>query len=48
MAYERLPRLNEDGRGDQIVMVDVRIPKNLSRKQEKLLREFADIEKGHQ
>jgi molecular chaperone DnaJ len=40
-----IPRLHEDGRGDQIVMVDVRIPKDLSRRQEKLLREFAGLEK---
>jgi molecular chaperone DnaJ len=41
-----IPRLYRDGRRDQIVMIDVRIPKNLSRRQEKLLWEFAGLEKG--
>jgi molecular chaperone DnaJ len=41
-----IPRLRGQGRGDQIVRVDVRIPKNLSREQEELLREFAGLEMG--
>lgn len=36
-----IPRLRGRGRGDQIVIVDVRIPTRLSRKQRKLLRDFA-------
>jgi molecular chaperone DnaJ len=37
------------GRGDQIVQVLVRIPTNLNKKQEELLREFARLsgEKVH-
>lgn len=32
------------GRGDQIVIIDVRIPTRLTRKQQKLLKEFAELE----
>ncbi len=39
-----IPRLRGRGRGDQIVILDVRIPTGLSRKQEQLLREFARLE----
>ncbi|RLC53587.1 MAG: molecular chaperone DnaJ [Candidatus Cloacimonadota bacterium] len=39
-----IPRLRGQGRGDHVVMVDVRIPKNLSKEQEELLREFARME----
>jgi molecular chaperone DnaJ len=36
-----IPRPGGRGRGDQIVRVDVRIPTRLTRKQERLLKEFA-------
>jgi len=39
-----IPRLRGPGRGDQVVILDVRIPKKLSQKQEELLREFARLE----
>lgn len=39
-----IPRLKGQGRGDQIVLLDVRIPTSLSKKQEALLREFAGLE----
>ena len=38
-----IPRLRGQGRGDQVVFVDVRVPTGLSREQEKLLREFARL-----
>ncbi|MBW1678239.1 MAG: molecular chaperone DnaJ [Deltaproteobacteria bacterium] len=39
-----IPKMKGQGRGDQIVMVDVRIPTNLNRRQEELLKEFASLE----
>jgi len=39
-----IPRLRGQGRGDQVVILDVRIPKKLNKKQEELLREFARLE----
>ena len=39
-----LPDLHERGRGDILVQVVVEIPKKLTRKQEQLLREFAETE----
>ena len=39
-----IPKLRATGRGDQIVIVDVRTPTNLSEKQKELLRKFAEIE----
>jgi molecular chaperone DnaJ len=39
-----IPRLRGSGRGDQIIIVDVQTPTNLTEKQKKLLREFAQIE----
>ena len=41
---EGLPNLRSGRRGDLIVQVLVEIPKKLSRKQEELLREFAELE----
>jgi len=38
-----IPHLRGFGRGDQLVQVEVEIPKGLSRKEEKLLREFAKL-----
>lgn len=38
-----VPHLRGFGRGDQIVQVLVKIPTNLTKKQEELLREFADL-----
>lgn len=43
-----MPRLRTQGRGDQIVNVDVQIPKKLSKEQEELLREFARLETKEQ
>jgi molecular chaperone DnaJ len=39
-----IPRLQGPGRGDQIVVVEVRIPTSLSMEQEELLRLFAGLE----
>jgi molecular chaperone DnaJ len=39
-----IPKLRGTGRGDQIIIFDVRTPTNLSEKQKELLRQFADIE----
>jgi molecular chaperone DnaJ len=38
-----IPHLKGMGRGDQVVQVLVKIPTNLSKKQEELLREFARL-----
>jgi molecular chaperone DnaJ len=40
---EGFPRLRSHGRGDQIIQVVVKIPKNLTKRQEELLREFEEI-----
>ena len=37
-----IPVLNGRGRGDQYVRVNIEVPKNLSDKQKKLLREFEE------
>jgi len=42
------PRLQMQGRGDQIIIIDVKIPSHLNRKQEELLREFARTERGEE
>jgi molecular chaperone DnaJ len=39
-----IPSLRGRGRGDELVVVDVRIPTHLSKRQEQLLREFARLE----
>jgi len=39
-----IPSLRSHERGDQIIQVDVRTPTHLSKKQEALLRNFADLE----
>ncbi|PIP42062.1 MAG: molecular chaperone DnaJ [Desulfobacterales bacterium CG23_combo_of_CG06-09_8_20_14_all_51_8] len=39
-----IPSLRSGVRGDQIVQVDLKTPKNMSRKQEDLLREFSRLE----
>lgn len=41
-----VPRLRGSGRGDQIIVINVRTPTKLSKRQEELLREFADLEKN--
>ncbi len=40
---EGFPRIRGYGRGDEIVQVMVRTPKNLTKKQEELLREFEEL-----
>ena len=40
---EGFPRLRSSGRGDQVVQVLVRTPKDLTKRQEELLREFEQI-----
>ncbi|MGZ3494008.1 MAG: molecular chaperone DnaJ [Thermodesulfobacteriota bacterium] len=40
---EGFPRIRGYGRGDEIVQVLVRTPKNLTKKQEELLREFEEL-----
>jgi molecular chaperone DnaJ len=42
---EGIPFLRSKQRGDQIIQVAVRTPTNLNKKQEALLRQFADLEK---
>ena len=42
---EGFPRLRSSGRGDQVVQVVVRTPQDLTKRQEELLREFAEISK---
>jgi molecular chaperone DnaJ len=39
-----IPRMGGQGRGDQIVIVDIKIPQNLSKDQKELLREFTSLE----
>jgi molecular chaperone DnaJ len=39
-----VPKLRGTGRGDQIIIVDVRTPTNLTRRQKELLRELAKLE----
>jgi len=41
---EGIPSLRSRNRGDQIIQVDIKTPTHLSKKQEALLREFADLE----
>ncbi len=42
---EGFPRLRGHGKGDEIVQILVRTPKNLTKRQEELLREFEEIGK---
>lgn len=42
---EGVPKLRGYGRGDLFVEVEVKIPKNITPRQEELLRQFVDIEK---
>ncbi len=44
---EGFPRLEGYGRGDQLVEIVVEVPSKLTREQEKLLREFAEMEEQH-
>ena len=37
---EGFPRLRGNGRGDQLVQVIIKTPKNLTKRQEEMLREF--------
>lgn len=43
---EGVPKLRGYGRGDLFIEVEVKIPKNITPRQEELLREFMEIEKG--
>jgi molecular chaperone DnaJ len=40
---EGFPRLRGHGRGDQLIQIIVKTPKNLSKKQEEILKEFEEI-----
>ena len=40
---EGFPRLKGYGRGDQLVQVIVKTPKNLTKRQEEILREFEEV-----
>jgi len=42
---EGFPRLQGYGRGDQLVQVIVKTPKNLTKRQEEILREFEEVSK---
>lgn len=44
-AGDGVPRLRGNGRGDLFVEVEVKIPRNVTPRQEELLREFMEIEK---
>ncbi len=46
IAGEGIPSLRGYGRGDQIVLVDIRTPTHLNKKQEGLLREFAKLDQN--
>jgi molecular chaperone DnaJ len=41
---EGFPHLRGSGKGDQIIEVSVKIPTQLTKKQEELLREFEELE----
>lgn len=43
---EGIPSLRTGRRGDQIIQVDIKTPTHLSKRQETLLREFAELESG--
>jgi len=45
---EGVPKSRGHGRGDQLVQILVRTPKNLTRRQEEILREFEGLGKGKQ
>ncbi len=42
------PRLGGHGRGDELVQIIVKTPKNLTRRQEEILREFEDLSKNRE
>jgi molecular chaperone DnaJ len=42
---EGFPKLRGHGRGDQLVQITVKTPKNLTKKQEEILREFEEVSK---
>jgi len=42
---EGFPKLRGYGRGDQLVQVIVKTPKNLTRRQEEIIREFEELSK---
>jgi len=43
---EGIPSLRTGRRGDQVIQVEIKTPTHLSKKQEALLREFAELESG--
>jgi molecular chaperone DnaJ len=43
---EGFPRLRSSGRGDLLVHIIVKTPKNLTKRQEELLREFEEVSRG--
>jgi molecular chaperone DnaJ len=43
---EGIPSLRTGRRGDQVIQVEIKTPTNLSKKQENLLKEFAELESG--
>jgi molecular chaperone DnaJ len=42
---EGFPKIRGYGKGDQVVQVIVKTPKNISRRQEEILREFEELSK---
>jgi len=44
LSGKGFPHLRGFGRGDQVIIVDVKTPTNLSSRQEELLRELAELE----
>jgi molecular chaperone DnaJ len=43
---EGIPSLKSGRRGDQLILIDIKTPTNLNKKQEALLKEFAQLESG--
>ena len=46
LRNEGVPHLHGRGKGDQIVLVTIEVPKKVSKRQEELLEEFAVLEGG--
>ena len=44
LSRQGIPSLRSNTRGDQIIQVDLKTPKHMSKKQEELLKEFARLD----
>ena len=45
ISKEGMPKLQRRGRGDLVVLVDVRVPLDVSAEEEALLRSFGELQK---